>query len=190
MKHLFTSLLLASLSITSVAYGKTINLYSEPKTDSKVAGNVNTETGVTIVYTPKSSEWIKVANPTNGDVGWVKSSELGGNNFNMRVITSENGPHSYKVYQFGSGSSQYNQQQIEKEMKQFERQQQMMYQHMQNMLSDMSNMFHYPGPMFLPVVVIPADQKTQKTASSKAVQTAQKTQTKPTESVQKNVPAS
>jgi hypothetical protein len=32
-----------------------------------------------------------VANPTNGDDGWVKSSDLGGNDYSMRVITFGDG---------------------------------------------------------------------------------------------------
>jgi len=153
---------------------KTINLYSEPKTDSKVAGTMNTEAGVTMVYTPKSSEWIKVANPSNGDVGWVKANDLGGAGFNMRVFTSGDGLHRYSVYQLGSGNSQFNQKQLENEMRNIEQQQRMMRIHMAHMFNDM---FYFPQPVFVPVVMVPERPKLQKTASAKATHTTQAVKT-------------
>jgi uncharacterized protein YraI len=171
MKRLLSYIfVVAMLFASATAFAKTINLYSEPKTDSKVAGTVNTEAGVTIVYTPKNSEWIKVANPTNGDVGWVKSNDLGNNGYNMRIITSADGTHSYSVYQFNAGSRQYNQQQLEREIQQFEQQQRMMRIHMAHMFNDM---FYIPQPIFIPVMMMPEQPKLQKTPSAKAPQATQ-----------------
>jgi hypothetical protein len=93
---------IAMLFTSAAGFAKNINLYAEPKTNSKVTGTANPEAGITIVYTPPSGDWIKVANPNNGDVGWVKSSDLGGKGYNMRVITSTDGMHSYNFYQFGT----------------------------------------------------------------------------------------
>lgn len=173
MKRLLFYAFVVMLFATAPVFAKTINLYSEPKTDSKVTGTVNIEDGVTIVYTPKSGEWIKVANPTNGDVGWIKSSDLGGNGYNMRIMTSGDGTHSYSVYQFGAGSSQYNQQQLEKKMRQFEKQQRMMQIHMAHMFNDM---FYFPQPIFIPVLMVPEQPKLQKTSPAKRPQTVQPAQ--------------
>jgi uncharacterized protein YgiM (DUF1202 family) len=162
MKRLLTSALLVALSLGSAtSFAKTINLYSEPKSDSKVTGTVNTEAGVTIVFTPKSGEWIKVANPANGDVGWVKSSDLGGNNYNMRVISTGDGTHSYSIYQFGGNTGQVSQEQLDKEMQQFEKQQRMMQMQMNHMLNDM---FYFPQPVFVPVVMVPVPAKEHKSS--------------------------
>lgn len=161
---------------TTTVIAKTINLYAEPKTDSKVTGVVNTDAGVTIVYTPKSGEWIKVANPNNGDVGWIKSSGLDANGYNMRLFTSGNGTHNYSFYQLGSGHSQFSQKQIENNMRNFEKQQRMMQMHMAHMVNDM---FYFPHPVFVPIVLMPEQHKMQKTSSVKEphiTQTVQKTQ--------------
>ena len=155
MKKIFTYLLMISIVESSPTFAKTIPLYSEPKSDSKTSGTVNTETGVTIVYTPKNSEWIKVANPSNGDVGWVKSNDLGNHQYNMQVITSDNGKQSYRVYQFGT-NKQYTKEQIDKEMKRFEEQQHMLHQHIGQLFNDV---FYFPQPfifshpIFVPVVL-------------------------------------
>jgi uncharacterized protein YraI len=173
MKRLLSYVIVAMLFVTATVFAKTINLYAGPKTDTTVTGTVNIEDGVTIVYTPKSGDWIKVANPTNGDVGWIKSSDLGGNGYNMRIMTSGDGTHSYSVYQFGTGSSQYNQQQLEKEMQQFEQQQRMMQIHMAHMFNDM---FYFPQPMFIPVVMVPEQPKLQKKPPAKGPQAVQPAQ--------------
>ena len=168
----FLFILLATATTVSA---KAINLYSEPKTDSKVTGTINTQAGVTIVYTPKSSEWIKVANPSNGDVGWVKGSDLGDAGYNMRVFTSGDGSHRYSVYQLSSGNSQFNQKQLEIDMRNIEQQQRMLQIHMAHIFNDM---FYFPQPVFVvPVVTVPERPKQQKTASAKAPHTTQAVQT-------------
>jgi hypothetical protein len=158
MKHLLSYAFVVMLFTTTTVFAKTINLYSEPKNDSKVTSTVNIEDGVTIVYTPKSGEWIKAANPTNGDVGWIKSTDLGGYGYNMRIMPSCNGTHIYSIYQFGAGSSQFNQQQLEKEIQQLEQQQRMMqmYIHMAHMFNDM---FYFPQPVIIPVVMVPVQPR-------------------------------
>jgi uncharacterized protein YraI len=173
MKRLLSYTFVATLLLASATvFAKNINLYAEPKTDSKVAGTVDTDAAVTIVYTPKSGEWIKVANPTNGDVGWVKSNELGAKGFNMRVITSGDGTHSYSVYQFGGANSQYNQQQLEKEVQQFEQQQSMMQIHMARLFNDMFNFpFYFPQPVFVPVIMQPPQPLPQKPTAAKSTKT-------------------
>lgn len=175
------ALLSAMLFSSSAVFAKTLNLYSEPKADSKVTGTVNTDKGVTIVYTPKTGEWIKVANPSNGDVGWVKSSELGGNGYHLQVMTSDDGAKGYRFYQVGTGSVQSNQNQLEKEMRLFEQQQLAMQQHMAHMFNDMFGMVSFPHPLFVPVVMVSEQPQQQNAASPakviQATQPAQKTQT-------------
>lgn len=163
MKQLLPCALAVALLFSSTTvFAKTINLYAEPKADSKSVGTANTETGISIIYTPKNSDWVKIANPTNGDVGWVKSSELGGNNVNMRIMTSSDGTHNYNVYQFGTGK--IDQQLLEKQMKQFEQQQHMMQMHIANMFNDM---FYFAKPIFVPVVLTPIQPAAQKTSAAK-----------------------
>lgn len=169
MNRFLSSACVVMLLASASASAKNINLYTEPKADSKVVGTVNSEHGVTIVFTPKTGDWIKVANPENGEVGWVKSSELGGNGYNMRITTAGDGAHKYSVYQFGTGGAKYSQQQLEREMRLFEQQQRMMQWHMAHMFNDM---FYFPQPIFVPVMVVPEKPKPQKASPVKVPPTS------------------
>lgn len=102
-------------------------------------------------------------------------------------MTSGSGPNSYNVYQFGTGSNpQISQMQIEQQMKQFELNQRIMQQHMQNMFNDMFNMFNYPQPMFVPVVIVPAEHKPHKAEpATNATQSVTKEKSTQTESAPK-----
>lgn len=157
IKQFITSILLVALSLVTMnSFAKKINLYAEPKANSKVTGTVDSAKGVTIVYTPKAGEWIKVANPENGDVGWIKSSDLGGNPYNMRVITNGDGTHHYSIYQFGGYNSKMNQEKIDKEMQQFQKQQRMIQIHMNHLFNDM---FYFSQPLFVPVMMLAPEHR-------------------------------
>lgn len=166
---------LTILFASATVFAKTINLYSEPKVGSTVTGNVDTNSGITIIYTPKDSEWTKVGNPANGNVGWIKSSDLGNAGYNMRIITSGDGTHSYNVYQFGAGNT-YSQEQFNKQLQLFEQQQQMMQKQMSHLFSDM---FYFPQPIFVPVVVMQKSPVQQKSPTTGKLSTSETAKTAP-----------
>lgn len=177
MKKFFSYLLIISIIANSTAFAKSVNLHTEPKAESKTLGTVDPEAGVTIVYTPKNSEWIKVANPTNGDVGWIKSSELGKNHYNVRVVTSDKGNQTYKVFQFGSDHSQYSQEQIEKEMQRFQEHQQMVHKQIAHMFNDLfyfQQPFLFSQPIFVPVVMVPENANPKHASTTQPAEKTQK----------------
>jgi uncharacterized protein YgiM (DUF1202 family) len=161
MKQLLFYALIALLLSTGTIFAKTINLYSEPKTNSKVIGSVNLEKGVTLVYTPKNSDWVKVANPANGDVGWIKSAELSNNSYTMHIINSDNNSHGYKFYQFAAGSN-VDDLKLDEEFKQLEKHKRIMENNIAHILNDM---FYIPQPLFIPIVMM-AKVPNQNDASS------------------------
>ena len=63
-------------SFTSMALAKEVNLYDQPKTDAKVIGRVDLATGVVPIFTSKEGDWMKVGDPKDGNVGWIKSNEM------------------------------------------------------------------------------------------------------------------
>lgn len=86
------SLLAASLLATSV-YAKTINLLADPNDSAKVTGTIDLSAGIIPIFTPKDGVWVKVADPRNGNTGWVKSSDLkdaNGNIMKFQQSVSEN----------------------------------------------------------------------------------------------------
>jgi len=74
-KHKLMALFMA-VAVTASSAAATLSLHQKPEADSKIVGQVDLDKGVLTIYQPKSSEWVKVANPANGDVGWVRVREL------------------------------------------------------------------------------------------------------------------
>ena len=57
-------------------FAKSINILEQPDAKAKVVGQIDLAKGVIPIFTPKNSDWVKVADPSNGNVGWMKATEL------------------------------------------------------------------------------------------------------------------
>src|SRR5690242_16122189 len=95
------------LLFSPFCFAKMLTLYDQPKTDAKTIGTIDSEAGIIPIFTPKdNTAWIKVADPRNGNVRLIQSSELStkdskGFSFSQKIISTGNGPNSY-VIQFGT----------------------------------------------------------------------------------------
>lgn len=131
----------------TLSFAKSINLYVEPKPDSKILGTLDSQVGAITIYTPKDNPgWVKVADPRDGKVGWIKSTEFGNTNFTFQVITSGDGANGYRIYQYGG---------TENEIKIMQLRQQNIQRRMQHLMDDMFDDFYAPGPIFVPVIIMP-----------------------------------
>jgi len=156
VQYLMSVLFTFILTSVTPTLAKTINLYEQPKSDSKVVGNVDSASGVIAIFSPKDSGWIKVADPRNGDVGWIKSTDLTNAGFSFNIISTGNGSHTYQVIQYGN--TPQSSEQMQKIMNQIQIRQQAIQKDVQQMMQDMFSNPHQPGmnmPMILPVVVVP-----------------------------------
>src|SRR5579862_9418067 len=105
MKKVLNSIVALSVAalmfgISSNSLAKSINLYDQPKADGKVVNTVDSNTGIITIFKPKEGEWVKVADPRNGNVGWVKLADLKGVGVQFNVIQSGDGLHSYQVIEY------------------------------------------------------------------------------------------
>lgn len=123
---------------------KTVPLYTNPDASSKVVMNVSQGQNFITIYQQK--DWIKVADPQTGNVGWVKESD-----FNQ--MTTQVGPviqhyvinqkdangknQQYVVTEVTSGSQRMSDQDAQKFIAQAQESQQQMQNDMNNMMSDM-----------------------------------------------------
>ncbi len=164
-------MLLCTLFFVSSAFAKALTLYEEPKDTAKVAGTIDSDIGLIPIFSPEKSDWMKVADPRNGQVGWIKTKDLGASNnseytFTQRYINTGNAPHSYQIIQFG-GPNKMTPEEIQLQIKKNEQQQQLIQENMnkamQNMVNDMNKLYHWNTewmnsglPFVMPVVVIPA----------------------------------
>jgi SH3-like domain-containing protein len=134
---------LLSLCMATACFAKNINLYDQPKADAKVIATIDPTTGIVPIYTPKQSEWAKVGDPTNGNVGWVKSSDLASaaktpNGFSVNQQITSNGKDPQSVLmQFGT-SSQLTPEQKEALYKQIQAQQAIIQNSFQQILQNTS----------------------------------------------------
>ncbi len=178
--------LLSTLLCPFSAFAKTINLYDGPKDQAKVVGSVDSNAGIIPIFTPEKGDWIKVADPRNGNVGWVKVKDLGPANtteytFTQRFINTGNSPQTYQIIQFG-GPSKMSPEQVQIQLKKTEQQQQQLQENMnramQNMLNDMNKLYNWNSqwlnngtPFVMPVIVIPAQNMPQAGPASKKTNT-------------------
>jgi hypothetical protein len=157
---------------------KTITLYAEPQDKAKVVGTIDSNSGIIPIYTPEKGDWIKVADPRNGNVGWVKMNalETPGNTeytFTQRFINTGSTPQSYQIIQFGS-PNKMSSEQLQTLLQQNKAQQKQIQENINKMVNDMSKLYQWNNtwfnndvPFVLPVIVIPA-QTAPDTKSPKA----------------------
>lgn len=189
---LMVSVIILSLPVTVLA--KEISLYDQPKSDAKAIGTIDLSTGIIPIYTPKEGGWVKIGDPKNGNVGWVKSSDLHSAGTSQSIFTftqsiDNKTPTTYRIIQFGQPTN-LTPEQTKTLVKQVQIEQQEMQKSMQNMMRDMDQLFyndwhfmhHETFPFFVPVMVMPVQKITQPTKVSK-----QAPSTSPATTTQNNV---
>jgi hypothetical protein len=80
----------------------TITLYESPVTTSKVMASLPQQQALIVIF--KQGDWIKVANPQDGMVGWVKKDSLNSATV-ITVIQRSPGVQEYKISQQNKNGS-------------------------------------------------------------------------------------
>ncbi|RDI38958.1 hypothetical protein [Aquicella lusitana] len=187
--RIFTLIFSLALAIFSLhAYAKEINLYDQPKPDAKIIGKVDLAIGIVPVFTPKEGGWMKVGDPRNGNVGWVKTTDLGSGTdtsaitFTQKVIHDGNTPYTYQFIQYGQ-PQKLTAEQIKEMAQKMQTQQKAVQQSVQkaiqNMIKDMDVLYRHQlevinemggFPVVVPVVVTPQQTKPAPSQTAPAVQ--------------------
>jgi hypothetical protein len=103
----------SSLCISATLFAKPVTLYEQPKTDSKIVGTIDSASSMVPIFSNKEGDWMKVGDPQNGNVGWIKVNDVAASNtangvtstgFSMseKTVNTSNGPKTYRVMQFGN----------------------------------------------------------------------------------------
>jgi hypothetical protein len=104
---LFFAAFLSFFAITSFA--KSVALYDSPNEKARIISKVVSDAPLLIIYQSKKGEWIKVANPQDGDVGWVEIKNLSGplikssinkNTISQQIITKDGKSNSYQIFEY------------------------------------------------------------------------------------------
>lgn len=167
--YLISSFILV-LFFSLPANAKEISLYSDPQDTSKVIGKIDASLGVVPIFSSKDGKWMKVGDPRNGNVGWIKSNEVMGQHsssftFIQRTIDDGKEPQTYQLIQFGQPQT-LTPEQSNAQAKKIQAQQQAIQQNMQktiqNMLEGINSFYKQQDtlfqsmPFFMPIIVVPA----------------------------------
>jgi hypothetical protein len=172
---------------TNAIFASDLSLYENPDANSKVVTTLKSGSQLIPIYSPEKGEWVKVANPKDGTVGWVKSDDLKGpvittkiddSTMQQTIVTDKDkSPQTYEVIRF-SGPTSLNDEEAQKLAKLMEKRQQKMsdsidkmQESMQKMVKDMmkeinSNQGLFTFPIIQPIIVVPDIEKSEKNAKS------------------------
>lgn len=183
MKSIINLIIAIALIIfSSLAWAKTINLYDEPKDNAKTVGTIDPSTGIIPIYTPEKSTWIKVADPRNGNVGWLKMGDLNNEKtseytFTQRLINTGPSSNSYQVIQFGTPdkrAAHQIQDSLKKQQTEQAELQDSINKSIQKMIEDMRNLYKWnnywynnSAPLIMPIVVVPSSALDEKSSHKK-----------------------
>lgn len=180
-KFLLTVIL--SLVVSSVAFAQSISLYDQPDQNAKVVGTADLSSGIIPIYTPKEGAWIKVADPRNGNVGWVKMSDLkntkgsGGMTITQKIITDGQQSTNFPIIQFGNAPVKLTNEQSQVIMQKMRTEQQAIQQSLEGIINNLNdlikrewNLWNTQGPF--PLVITP--KETHPAAPVKQTQPAKK----------------
>jgi len=149
---------------SSIVLATTITLYEQPKVDAKAVGTVDSNNGIILIFTPKDSQWIKVADPKNGNVGWIKQSDLatGTKNNNasvsvtQRFVSTGSTPQTFQIIYNGPQSFTHTESVTLKQMEEYQRAALKAAEKMtQEMLRNLNRDFAPAFPMVMPMVLVP-----------------------------------
>lgn len=197
MSKCLTRLFCLALAMLAIpAFASTISLYEKPDDKSNVLATVKTGDQLIPVFYTDKHDWVKAANPKNGDVGWAKVSELkgpvittsvNGTTVQQQIIADDKSPQSYSVIQY-SGPKELTPEEAKAMAKKMAQQREEMEEsmhnmqkHMQRMMEDMFKGFDrsfYTFPVMQPVIVVPekvaekavAENKGKNAVAAKAVE--------------------
>jgi hypothetical protein len=169
--------------LATAVFADTLNIYEKPEVNAKVITTMKSGEQLMPIFYTEKRDWVKVANPQNGDVGWAKVSELkgpliitkvNGNQMRQQVIVDKDKdkqPRTYSIIQY-SGTEELKPEEAQKVMKEAEERNKAMEKSMQRMRKQMQKsmleMFgnldesFYTFPIIQPMIVIPDSSSTDK----------------------------
>ncbi len=160
--------------------GKQQTLYQQPEASAKSIATYNA--GQELISLKKQGDWVKVADPKTGNVGWMQKSALQGSNSyftiqmygpnvtnkTVRQTQPPQGAPNPQNLQYGA-SININKQQIQDVVKNFQKQQILMHEQLQKVISSfvkdwnkgVNNLPKFDQnklsfPMIQPIIIMPA----------------------------------
>ena len=147
---MFTALCVNSIYSNPI-FAQLVNLYYEP--NAKLIGTIDPQHGIIPIFQSKDKVWIKVANPKDGSIGWVKQTDLQATKtfaISQAVIYSDAAAPPSKIIAYATPATA-DQQAIFKQLHEEQQAMQHWFHHMESSFFEPSPFFF---PMILPVMVV------------------------------------
>lgn len=138
-----------TMALVSTAFATNLSLYEKPDTSSKVIATLHDGDAIIPIFYPEKSEWVKIGNSKNGDVGWVKLKDLhgpvivsqtNGQTIKQQIISDGKQPEDVKIIQY-TASAQFNQKDIDRFTKELEVKQKQIHDSLEKLQIDMQKSF-------------------------------------------------
>lgn len=161
--------------ITTATFAATINMYEKPSADSKVVASVASDTPLRSIFYTEKKDWVKVGNPQNGDVGWIKATEfkeipgiikINGSQIQQLFTRkdSKKEPTTYSIIQY-SGPNELKPEDAKKAIQEMEKRNEQMKAYVQKMQEEMQKSIQEAFKVFdtviptLPLIQVVPDTK-------------------------------
>lgn len=129
-----------------VGLTKEITFFDQPAVNAKAIGKVELSKGIIPIYRPKTGAWIKVADPSNGNVGWINLKDLKAEpgssvTFTEKWINDGKRPVMYQFFRYGN-PSQLSDKEAQQKLLEMQKQYQAIQHSMQHTINTMMNDFN------------------------------------------------
>lgn len=140
---------LVSLLFTLTVSATTLTVYEQPDEKAKVTFSV--DSGEALIPIIQKGQWLKVANPKDGNVGWIKTA----------TISDDKTPKVYRMIEYRH-AAKLKPEEVDKLIAQMQQRQELFDRQMQVMMQSMFNSMramHVFDPFWdhpmVPVIVVP-----------------------------------
>ncbi len=182
MRITITSAIISGLFytlMTTATFAATINMHEKPSADSKVVASVASDTPLKSIFYTEQKDWVKVGNPQNGEVGWIKAAEFKETPGIIKINSSQiqhffthqdnkKEPATYSIIQY-SGPNELKPEDAKKAIQEMEKRNEQMKACVQKMQAEMQKSIQEAFKVFdnvipaLPLIqVIPDNKNTNK----------------------------
>jgi len=173
MKHIWHKLGVIMLGgmLASHVLAKPLPLLEQPNSNSKSIGSIDLAAGIIPIFTSSDGKWMKIGDPKNGNVGWVKASDLKEANgpvsitYTQQYMDNGKGPEAFQFIQYGP-PKKMSKEEAQALLQKIQLEQWQVQRSLQHMFNDMFEQFnhHWPmmdasSPILMPIVIMPNDNK-------------------------------
>lgn len=161
---------------TTLAFATTINMYEQPSTDSKLVASVTSDVPLRPIFYTEKKDWVKVGNPQNGDIGWIKTMEfkevpgiikINSSQIQQLVAGKDGKNKEYNIIQY-SGPNELTPEDAKKAVQDMEKRNEQMKAYAQKMQEEIQKSIQEAFKAFnnvipaLPLIQVVSDNQTEK----------------------------